>query len=71
MESLQSPEEQVEPPTKIVWEFNRRQKDAGYYAQQQGKYEKYMNGNEFLTIPDALYAVTTMTITLLIIDVKT
>lgn len=41
-----------------------------YYEEQRVKYEKYIKGNEFVTIPEALYAINTRTISLLTTDIK-
>lgn len=42
-----------------------------YYASMHSQYQQYISGNELLTIPAALDAVTTRTISLLATDVKT
>lgn len=44
---------------------------ADYYSPKHSKYEHYVNGNEFLTIPKALDDVATRTISLLTTDKKT
>lgn len=47
-----------------------KKKDSAYYEQQREKYEKYLNGNEFLTIPEALDSLNARIISLLTSDVK-
>lgn len=49
--------EQTAPSKKTAWTQNRFQKDANYYAQFQTKYEKFLRGNKFLTIPETLDTV--------------
>lgn len=45
-------------------------KRTNYYEEQRVKYEKYLHGNEFLTIPEVLEAVNAEVISLLTTDVK-
>lgn len=56
---------------KSAWGDGSLQKDAKYYESLKEKYESYIKGNEFLTIPEAVDAVKTRTIFLLAIDVRT
>lgn len=59
-------------PVKTAWMENRPlKKDGAFYLNQRTKYEESFRENEFLTIPEALDAVSTCTISLLTSDVKT
>lgn len=50
---------------ETAWKEKRPKKDAVYYANLRTKYEEFIKGNEFLTIPEVLNAVNTQTISLL------
>lgn len=54
-----------------AWLENRpKKKGVAYYNEQKEKYEKYVKGIEFFTIPEALDAVNGRIISLLTFDVK-
>lgn len=60
-----------ETPSEVkqtAWKEKR--KSVVYYAKLKDKYEKFINGNEFFTIPKALNAVNIHTISLLTANVK-
>lgn len=45
-------------PAKTAWRENRPlKKDASFYVEQRKKFDESFKGNEFLTIPEALDAV--------------
>lgn len=61
---------QTETPSP--WNSNRpKKKGAAYYKQMKEDYRDFIQGNELLTIPEALNAVTRRTISLLTSDIKT
>lgn len=60
--------------TKSVWTSNRPKKKKEripYFDQIWKKYEDFLKGNEWITFSEALNAVTTRTISLLIMDMET
>lgn len=64
-------EENTSPTEKRAWaKSGPKKKDAKYYEEQRGKFDKYLQGNEFLTILEALEAVNAKIISLLTTDVK-
>lgn len=73
-EILDAPPAQTEnttPAEKLGWTENRpKKKDSAYYEEQRGKYEKYLQGDEFLTIPEGLGAVNAKVISLVTSDIK-
>lgn len=59
-------------PAESVWASNRpKKKSSEDYVAIKEKYEVYTKGNEFLTIPEALEAVSVRIISLLTADVVT
>lgn len=62
--------ENLAPAKKQAWSESGPKKDSSFYEQQRQKYEKYLQGNEFLTIPEALEAVNTKVISMLSTDIK-
>lgn len=51
---LEEQGEQEHPPPNYLDCKQAPPNDADCYAQQKEKYEQYIQGNEFLTIPEAL-----------------
>lgn len=63
----ESPRQQLAmtPPAISVWASNRpKKKTPEEYVALQEKYVPFANGNEFLTIPEALESVSTRTLSL-------
>lgn len=66
----ESPPESGEIRETISQKKKKTIKDAAYYAGLKTKYEEYVMGTDFITIPEALNAVMTRKISLLTSEVK-